>query len=212
MSVEQVDLINPTPRDVQIGSIIDQCTDKKAEKVIARRRIDFVSGNVNSYARILNGPGQLEKIKSYNQLASSIASLQRERQENNEKAQTKKQLEDEAKKANKLERERKEKEEHERLVPICQAMVDEGLQYVMSLKLDQKREILKHVFKHPDAKKSLRLPRANRLLDELLSGPPEEDALLPHDDLVPPLPALDVIEKSIEADNTVESSGAEGIV
>ena len=61
---DQVDLLNPTPRDVQIGAIIDQCTGRKAKKVIAKQRIDFVSGNVNSHACILNGPQQLSKIKT----------------------------------------------------------------------------------------------------------------------------------------------------
>ena len=52
----QRELLNPTTRDVQIGANIDQFSEKKANKVIAKRRIEFVSGNVNSYVRILNGP------------------------------------------------------------------------------------------------------------------------------------------------------------
>ena len=76
---DQIDLLNPTARDVQLGAILDQCIGQKAKKVIAKRRIDIVTGNVNSYARVLNGPTHLEKIKTYNQLASSISQLQRER-------------------------------------------------------------------------------------------------------------------------------------
>ena len=79
VSRDQVGLLNPTFCDVQLGAILDQCTGCKAKKVIAKRRVEFVSGNVNSYARILNGPAQLEKIKTYNQLSASIAQLQRER-------------------------------------------------------------------------------------------------------------------------------------
>ena len=73
ISRDQVDLLNPTPRDVQLGAILDQCTGRKAKKVIANRRIDSITGN--SYARILSGPTQLEKIKTYNQLSASIAQL-----------------------------------------------------------------------------------------------------------------------------------------
>ena len=87
---DQVDLLNPTPRDVQIGAIIDQCSGKAAKKMIAKRRVDFVTGNINSYARILNGPAQLEKIKTYNQLAASIAELQRDREERKKAARAKK--------------------------------------------------------------------------------------------------------------------------
>ena len=42
----------------------------------------FFSGNVNIYARILNGAAQLDKIKSYNQLAAWMALLQQEKQDN----------------------------------------------------------------------------------------------------------------------------------
>jgi hypothetical protein len=79
ISSDQVRLLNPTIRDVQVGSIIEQCTGQSAKKVIAKRRIDIVTGNINSYARVLNGPHQLEKIKTYNELAATMAVLKEER-------------------------------------------------------------------------------------------------------------------------------------
>ena len=60
----QASLLSPTPRDVQLGAIIDQCVGKKLKNSIARRRIDLISGHVNSYARVLNGPVQLDKIRT----------------------------------------------------------------------------------------------------------------------------------------------------
>ena len=63
LTKDQIDLLNPTARDVQLGAILDQCIGQKAKKIIAKRRIDIVTGNVNSYARMLNGPTQLEKSK-----------------------------------------------------------------------------------------------------------------------------------------------------
>ncbi len=45
----------------------------KAKTKIAKRRIDFMTGNVNSYARILNGPAQLDSISTYNNLAASLS-------------------------------------------------------------------------------------------------------------------------------------------
>ena len=56
ISQDQVDLLNPTLRDFQLGAIIDQCSGKKATNKIARRRIDFIPENINSYAHILNEP------------------------------------------------------------------------------------------------------------------------------------------------------------
>ena len=161
---DQVDLLNPTPRDVQIGAIIDQCIGKKAKKKIARRRIDFVTGNVNSYARILNGPAQIEKIKTYNQLSASIAQLQRDREANTEASRAQKKKVDLEKAAKKLEKEREAKELHYKLLPSCQEHVQQGLLHVLVLKLGPKRDILKHVYAHEEAKSSLRLPRANELL------------------------------------------------
>ena len=81
---DQVDLLNPTPRDVQLGAIIDQCAGASAKKVIAKRRVGFVTGNVNSYAWVLISLAQLDKIKTYNQLSAYIVELQRERDKEKE--------------------------------------------------------------------------------------------------------------------------------
>ncbi len=80
----QRDLLNPTARDVQIGAILDQCAGKKAKKVIAKCRIEFVHGNANSYAQILNGTQQLEQIQTFNDLSSSISIVQKEKEEEKE--------------------------------------------------------------------------------------------------------------------------------
>ena len=132
---DQVDLLNPTPRDVQLGAILDQCSGKKATKKIARRRIDFVSGNVNSYARILNRPKQLEKITTFNQLLVSIATLQRERDEEYKKQtelKNKKKKETEARAA---EKKALAKEKRDQLLPVCMEHVKQGLQHVLDQKV-----------------------------------------------------------------------------
>ncbi len=61
---QQRGLLNLTTRDIKIGTILDQCMGKK--KVIAKRRKKIVSGNVNSYAQILNKLQQLEWIQTFN--------------------------------------------------------------------------------------------------------------------------------------------------
>jgi len=75
VSGEQRKLLNPSYRDVLIGEILDQSTGVKATKKLAKRRIEFVNGNVNSYARVLNGQAQMDAIKTYNDLAASLAIL-----------------------------------------------------------------------------------------------------------------------------------------
>ena len=79
-SDEQQELLNPTCRDVHMSAIIDQCIDTKVTRKVARRRLDMVQGNVNSYARILNGEAQLENVKTFTQLAASMASFQAEKE------------------------------------------------------------------------------------------------------------------------------------
>ena len=57
------------------------------------------------------------------------------------------------------------------LLPICQGHIEKGIEHLLSLNLDAKRDILKHVFNHPEAKWALRVARENRFLQELLSPP-----------------------------------------
>jgi hypothetical protein len=70
---EQRKLLSPTPQDVQIGVILSQIFGDKATAKIARRCVDIITGNINSYACILNGPDQLERIKTYLDLAASLS-------------------------------------------------------------------------------------------------------------------------------------------
>ena len=153
--------------------------------MIAKRRVDFVTGNINSYARILNGPAQLEKIKTYNQLAASIAELQRDREERKKAARAKKQEQLEERMKNAAEKERKAKDTRDRLLPLCREHVAKGLEHVLSLNLKNsstssetdkpdKMQILKHVFGHSEAKTGLKKGRADQILTELI-GPAESE-------------------------------------
>jgi hypothetical protein len=71
VSADQRKALNPTVHDIQIGAVIDQIFGDKAKTKIVKRRIDFMTGNVNSYLRILNGPAQLDSNSTYNNLAAS---------------------------------------------------------------------------------------------------------------------------------------------
>lgn len=146
VSEDQRDLLNPTPRDIQMAAIIDQCSGRKATKVIAKRRIEFIEGNVNSYAKILNGPEQLKRIKAFNQLSASIATHQREKQADKEAAKERKKQKEAQAALDLAEQKRKEKEEHDRLAPGCRADVEKGIDHVLNNKIilvARRREILK---------------------------------------------------------------------
>jgi hypothetical protein len=64
-----------------MAAIMEQCSGTMAVKKIAKRRICYITNNVNSYARILNGPKQLEQIGQFNELVASIATLRQEKEE-----------------------------------------------------------------------------------------------------------------------------------
>ena len=185
ISSEQVDLLNPTPRDIQIGAIIDQCVGRFSKRRIARRRIDIISGNINSYARILNGPAEMSKIRTYNELTASMAELQKERDEQAELSRAKKKKTDEEKVAKKLEANRVAAEEHTRLLPICSAYVAKGMDHVLSLTVNKKRDILLHIFNH---KKLSNIKKA--AVDDLIKSKMAEYVL-------PPLPT-EVLEMNNE--------------
>ena len=66
VSADQRKALNPNVRDIQIGAVIAQIFGgDKAKTKIAKRCINFMTGNVNSYARILNEPAQLDSISMY---------------------------------------------------------------------------------------------------------------------------------------------------
>jgi hypothetical protein len=140
---DQRKLLNPTPRDIQMGAIMDQCGGHMAVKKIAKRRICFISNNVNSYARILNGPQQLQQIGEFNELAANIAALRLEKEELELNVREEKRLLDIAKAERKAEKERKMQIERDEKGPGCKADVEKGLEHVLSLNNTRRREILR---------------------------------------------------------------------
>ena len=62
-----------------------------------------------------------------------------------------------------------------RLLPICKEHVSKGYEFVKGLTLEKKRDILKIVFKHEEAKSNLRVARANELLFALITPVPRID-------------------------------------
>ena len=79
MSDVQRNLLNPTPKDVLLGFITyDVVKGKGAVQKIAKRKIDFIDGNINSYSRLLNNPKRLEAIRDHAQLVATVAEVSAE--------------------------------------------------------------------------------------------------------------------------------------
>ncbi len=69
-------------------------------------------GNVNSYAWILNGPSQLDSIKTYNDLAASLSEYNNDVKAQKASVQAEKKKADAEKAANKVRRDQQPKEQH----------------------------------------------------------------------------------------------------
>ena len=78
ISEVQSNLLNPTPKDFLLGFITYDVKWKGAVQKIAKRKIDFIEGNVNSYSRLLNNPRRLESIKDHVELVATVAEVSAE--------------------------------------------------------------------------------------------------------------------------------------
>ena len=138
--------LNPTTRDVQIGAVVGQNFSNKAKTNIAKHRIGFMTGNVNSYAQILIGPSQLERISTYNNLAASLSEYHSEVQAQKAIAVAEKQISVVETAAKKVLRDTQVAQQCLLLLPICTHHVSGGLTHCLTLNLNSMRDILKHVF------------------------------------------------------------------
>jgi hypothetical protein len=86
-----------------------------------------MTGNVNSYQRILNDPAQLESIKTYNNLAASLSEYHTDVQAQKAIVLAKKQKGKVEKAAKKALREMQAAEQHLLLLSICTQHVCGGL-------------------------------------------------------------------------------------
>ena len=90
----------------------------------------------------------MESIKTYNELAASIALFNREKAEKEEQRKQEKKKSEEEKAEKKRQQQLKDQEEHNRLLPGCTDDVEiRGKLFVLGCNVERKKEILKHYFK-----------------------------------------------------------------
>ena len=124
MRDDQLSLLNPTTKHVLMGHILYDVKGKGAQQKLAKRRLDFIDGNTNSYAKCLNDPKRLKETRELNELVASVAEVTAEAIK--EKAKKKERKDKEA--ADKIAKKAREAaaKEERRLerVPILTAYVD----------------------------------------------------------------------------------------
>jgi len=90
ITCEQKALLAPTPADIARASIINETIGEGAKKKIAKRRINFIDGNITSYSRLLNSSEQLTSMQEINSLTAIIGEIRTEREhEKSERASAK---------------------------------------------------------------------------------------------------------------------------
>ena len=79
MSDFQKCVLNLAEQDVVIGDLINRAQGEGAKKKEAKRKWDFVTGNINSYSQILNDEKNPEKIRDYTELLVCLEILNAEK-------------------------------------------------------------------------------------------------------------------------------------
>ncbi len=124
--------------------MIGEIFGDKVKTKIAMRRTDFMTGIVNSYTRILNGPAQLDTISTYTDLAASLSEYHSEVQGQKAIVEAKKQKGVVEKAAKKVLKDTQVTQQCLLLLPICTHHVSGGLTYCLtltsSISMNPKRE------------------------------------------------------------------------
>lgn len=123
LSADQLELFNPSPLQTVMGYILDDAQGKNAKKLLAKRRLDVITGNVASYSKFLNDPSRLEDLRDHNMLAAVIADHKKEEQDKKKERAEKKRIEEEEKERRKAANAAKEAERRQQLMPTLEAIV-----------------------------------------------------------------------------------------
>jgi hypothetical protein len=94
-----------------------------------------MTGNINSYAQILNGSSQLDSIKMYNDLAASLSEYNNEVKAQKASVQAEKKKANAEKADNKVRRDQQVEEQRQLLLPTCEEHAARGLAHCLSLSL-----------------------------------------------------------------------------
>ena len=126
-----------------------------------------MSGNVGSYARVLNGAAQMSQIKNFNDLAASIAEMNRDKAKWDEQKQEEKKKIEAEKAEKKRQQKLKEQEDRNQLKPGCLEDVEvRGKVFVLNCNVPRKKDILKYYFDHDTPLYKLAMADVDQLIED----------------------------------------------
>ena len=100
------------------GFIAYDAKGKGAVEKIAKRRLDIIEGNVNSYSKLLNDPKRLKSINDFNQICASVAEVSEEVEQRKVQRKERKETEAAEKAQRKSDLEAKESANRADLLPL----------------------------------------------------------------------------------------------
>ena len=71
-------MLNPTPQDMFMGYVIDHSVGDKANRRIAKRKIDMISGDIVSYSRFLTYDANMKSVQEAYDVAAGMTILTEE--------------------------------------------------------------------------------------------------------------------------------------
>lgn len=147
ITVAQVNFLNPTTKQLSLGTIFRDTVGSQAKMKVAKWRQCFITGNISSYSRVLNRESQLKMIKEQNQLAAAVAEVGaeqlQERCQRRESEKKKREIEAQKKREEKEAEEQRKKAE---ILPGIQADVMRGFAHMQTLPVKRLKEILQYQF------------------------------------------------------------------
>ena len=149
ITAEQKKNLNPTLKQVLVGSLTDEVMGVGAKRKLAKRRLEMIEGNVSSYSRIINDSEQLNQLKEWKKIHATVALIQEEREEKKELAREEKRKKEEEKDRKKKEAVEKLAKERAESIPKLQPHVSKGLDHMKTQTNDLLREFLKLWFEKP---------------------------------------------------------------
>jgi hypothetical protein len=139
-------LLQPTASDVLVGHILEDSIGENAKKKIAKRRIDFINGNVAAYSRSLNNPDSLAHIADTNQLSSTLATIAEAKEAEKQEAKKKKAAEQKSKKKKASKKKVAFEKAKAELNEGLKEDVTKGIAHVRSLAKSRLQQLLKYYF------------------------------------------------------------------
>jgi hypothetical protein len=135
-----------------MGWLISDAVGEGAKKKMAKRRVEFISGNVNSYARVMNSQEHLDKATEANGLAAILGEMKADGEEERATRAAEKKTEDAEREKRREAAAQKEQEKRTMLLPSLLVTAEElatRAKIIDAVNIGDLKDLLKYFFEPP---------------------------------------------------------------